>query len=66
MNGKEEDRDLRVCIIGSGTTFISGVSYYSFLLTDALSQRFTVSVILMRRLIPRVFYPGRPRVGRRQ
>jgi glycosyltransferase involved in cell wall biosynthesis len=53
----------RICVVGSGTRFISGISYYTYYLSDALQETFNVSVILMRRLLPRRFYPGRSRVG---
>lgn len=52
-----------VLVIGSGTHFISGVSHYTRYVAVALAERVPVSVILMRRLIPRVLYPGRARVG---
>jgi len=53
----------RVCVVGSGTHFLSGISYYTYHLTRALSEESDISVILMRRLIPRRLYPGRARVG---
>jgi glycosyltransferase involved in cell wall biosynthesis len=61
----EEPRDdmLRICVVGSGTRFISGISYYTYYLADALQETFSVSVVLMRRLLPRHFYPGKKRVG---
>ncbi len=52
-----------VLVVGSGTRFISGVSHYTRYVAIALSERTSVSVILMRRLIPRALYPGRARVG---
>ena len=55
---------LRVCLVGSGTVFVSGISYYTYFLAEALSSHVEVSVVLMRRLIPAVLYPGRRRVGR--
>jgi len=55
----------RVLVVGSGTLFISGVSHYTRYLAVALAERASVSVILMRRLIPRALYPGRERVGER-
>ncbi len=54
---------LRICVVGSGTAFVSGISYYTYFLSQALTAHANVSVILMRRLIPRRFYPGRSRVG---
>jgi glycosyltransferase involved in cell wall biosynthesis len=52
-----------VVVVGSGTLFISGVSHYTRYMAVALAERTPVSVILMRRLIPRALYPGRERVG---
>jgi glycosyltransferase involved in cell wall biosynthesis len=52
-----------VLVVGSGTHFISGVSHYTRYVAVALAERTPVSVILMRRLIPRMLYPGRARVG---
>jgi len=54
-----------VLVVGPGTRFISGVSHYTRYVVLALAERTPVSVILMRRLIPRVLYPGRSRVGAR-
>lgn len=53
----------KVLVVGSGTRFLSGISYYTWHLSSALSERFEVSVILMRRLLPARLYPGRQRVG---
>jgi glycosyltransferase involved in cell wall biosynthesis len=52
------------CIIGSSWRFLSGISYYTCQLSNALAQGHRVSVILMRRLLPRRAYPGGSRVGR--
>jgi glycosyltransferase involved in cell wall biosynthesis len=53
----------RVLVVGSGTRFLSGISYYTWHLASALGTRFDVGVVLMRRLLPRHLYPGRNRVG---
>lgn len=50
-------------IVGPGDRFLSGVSYYTALLTSALAKRGPVAMLLLRRLCPRAFYPGRARVG---
>lgn len=55
---------IRVCVVGSGTRFLSGISYYTHRLACELHPRHEVSVILMRRLLPRRLYPGRERVGK--
>lgn len=58
-----ENKQLRVCVIGAGTRFLSGISYYTLYLANALAQPHKVSVILMRQLLPVQLYPGRKRVG---
>jgi glycosyltransferase involved in cell wall biosynthesis len=62
--GPDEPRSgLKVCVVGSGTRFVSGISYYTYFLACALKQRYDVVSILMRHLIPKRWYPGRQRVG---
>jgi glycosyltransferase involved in cell wall biosynthesis len=51
-------------IVGPGDRFLSGISYYTALLTTALGQRGPVALLLLRQVCPRVFYPGRARVGK--
>jgi glycosyltransferase involved in cell wall biosynthesis len=55
----------RIVVAGSGWHFLSGISYYTCRLANALGARHDVGVILMRRLLPERLYPGRERVGRR-
>jgi glycosyltransferase involved in cell wall biosynthesis len=52
-----------VLIVGPGDRFLSGVSYYTALLTSALAERGPVAMLLLRRVCPRAAYPGRARVG---
>lgn len=54
---------LRVCVVGAGTRFLSGISYYTLHLANALAPAHRVSVVLMRQLLPTRLYPGRRRVG---
>ena len=56
-------RSLRVCVVGSGTRFLSGITVYTVRLANALAAHNQVTVITMRGLLPRRFYPGRQRVG---
>ena len=53
----------RVCVVGPGTRFLSGITYYTFGLVGALAGDARVSAVLMRRLLPQFLYPGRSRVG---
>ncbi|MEV6299025.1 glycosyltransferase family 4 protein [Actinoplanes sp. NPDC051861] len=57
------DERTRILVVGSGWRFLSGISYYTCRLSNALSERFEVGTILMRRLLPARLYPGRARVG---
>jgi glycosyltransferase involved in cell wall biosynthesis len=53
----------RICVVGAGTRFLSGISYYTLRLTNALAGTHRVSAVLMRQLLPTRLYPGRRRVG---
>jgi glycosyltransferase involved in cell wall biosynthesis len=59
----ERENTARVCVVGPGRHFLSAMTYYTFGLVNALSRRQPTSAILIRRLIPSHFYPGRARVG---
>lgn len=59
---KTSDR-VDVCVVGSGTRFVSGLSYFTHRLALSFGEHSRTSVILMRQLIPTRFYPGRDRVG---
>ena len=54
-----EQQLLRVCVVGAGTRFLSGISYYTLRLVNALAPSHEVSAILMRQLLPTALYPGR-------
>lgn len=54
----------RVCVVGPGTRFLSGITYYTYSLIGALAGAgHPCSVVLIRKLIPSRLYPGRARVG---
>jgi glycosyltransferase involved in cell wall biosynthesis len=53
----------RICVVGPGTMFLSGITYYTLSLVNALEAHAEPSALLMRRLLPRRLYPGRTRVG---
>jgi glycosyltransferase involved in cell wall biosynthesis len=56
----------RVLVVGAGARFLSGVTYYTIRLSNALAKRYPVAVIPMRQLLPTRLYPGRSRVGARR
>lgn len=58
------DDSARVLVVGAGSRFLSGISYYTNRLINALGTRHRVSAILIRQMMPARWYPGRERVGR--
>jgi glycosyltransferase involved in cell wall biosynthesis len=63
MRTRPADRPMAITVVGAGTRFLSGMSYYTIRLANAFAGRHRVSVITMRQLLPTRFYPGRARVG---
>jgi glycosyltransferase involved in cell wall biosynthesis len=53
-----------ILIVGPSRYFLSGISYYTIRLANALSEDNNVSVVCMRKLLPEFLFPGRDRVGR--
>jgi glycosyltransferase involved in cell wall biosynthesis len=63
MNEPVKRSGHQVLVVGPGTQFLSGVSYYTWQVVKSLSTEYQTSVILLKNLIPKIFYPGRKRVG---
>jgi glycosyltransferase involved in cell wall biosynthesis len=55
----------KICVIGPSKMFLSGISYYTNSLSNALSEDHDVSVLQLRRLLPNSLFPGRDRIGSR-
>ena len=54
----------RACVVGPGTRFLSGITYYTYSLVTALSEAgYECSAMLIRDLVPTRLYPGRARVA---
>jgi glycosyltransferase involved in cell wall biosynthesis len=60
-----DENRARIVVVGSGWRFLSGISYYTCRLSNALASEFEVGAILMRRLLPARLYPGRARIGQK-
>jgi len=59
-----DNTPLSVCLVGPGWRFTSGISYYTCRLANSMAtDQCDTSVILIRRLLPRLLYPGKSRVG---
>ncbi len=53
-----------VAIFGPSKRFLSGVSYYTIRLSNALSEFIDVKTILFRNMLPKKLFPGWRRVGK--
>ena len=53
-----------ITIFGPSTRFLSGVSYYTIRLSNALSEFIDVKAVLFRNMLPRKLFPGWRRVGK--
>jgi glycosyltransferase involved in cell wall biosynthesis len=62
-SGRPADGTTRVVVVGAGTRLLSGMSYYTIRLTNALAALYPVAAIPMRQLMPSFLYPGRSRIG---
>ncbi|MDH7509815.1 MAG: glycosyltransferase [Methanolinea sp.] len=61
--GKAEKRPMQVVLIGPSFRYLSGISYYTVRLANALSRKASVRAVLFRHMLPRKLFPGWKRVG---
>lgn len=54
----------RICLVGPGWRFTSGISYYTCRLAHAIAEQHSASVVQLRQLLPVHLYPGRRHVGK--
>ncbi|MCA1916160.1 glycosyltransferase [Methanospirillum hungatei] len=52
-----------ISVIGPSTRFLSGISYYTIRLCNALSEKSAVNAVLFRNMLPKRLFPGWKRVG---
>jgi glycosyltransferase involved in cell wall biosynthesis len=57
-------KKLKVCIVGPSKKFLSGISYYTIRLANALAGDYDVSVLCFRNLLPKFLFPGSKHVGK--
>jgi glycosyltransferase involved in cell wall biosynthesis len=53
-----------ICIVGPSKRFLSGISYYTISLANAMSEKKNVSVVCFRQLLPTFLFPGKSHVGK--
>ncbi|MDK2831291.1 MAG: hypothetical protein PWQ75_1043 [Methanolobus sp.] len=54
----------KICIVGPSKRFISGLSYYTIELANAMSESHKVCVLCFRQLLPTFLFPGKKHVGK--
>ena len=54
---------MKICVIGPSKKFLSGITYFTIGLSNALKKKHDVSVLHLRNLIPSFLFPGHKRVG---
>lgn len=50
----------RVVLVGPGRRFLGGITYYTYGLANAFAKECELSVLLIRRLVPRRLFPAAP------
>jgi len=55
---------MKVAIVGPSTRFLSGISYFTIRLSNALAEFAEVKAILFREMLPKILFPGWKRVGK--
>ncbi|MDH7594217.1 MAG: glycosyltransferase [Methanomicrobiales archaeon] len=57
------EKKIKIAIVGPSSRFLSGISYYTIRLANALSKEAAVIAILYRNMLPSRLFPGWKRVG---
>jgi len=55
---------MKICVIGPSKKFLSGITYFTIGLSNALNKEHDVSVLYLRNLIPGFLFPGHKRLGK--
>jgi glycosyltransferase involved in cell wall biosynthesis len=59
MSNRDENRTLRVCLVGPAYPYRGGISHYNTCLAEELSKRHEVHIINFTRLYPEFLFPGK-------
>lgn len=63
MTISKNSQRISAVLIGPSKRFLSGISYFTILLSNALSESIDVDVVLFRDMLPKNLFPGWKRVG---
>jgi glycosyltransferase involved in cell wall biosynthesis len=61
---KNAAKSLNIVLMGPSTRFLSGITYFTIRLANALTDVATVEVLLFRHMLPLKLFPGWKRVGK--
>ena len=64
-NKQLKNKKMNITIIGPSKKFLSGISYYTIRLANALDRNYNVSIITIKNLLPKFLFPGKYRVGKK-
>jgi glycosyltransferase involved in cell wall biosynthesis len=59
----EKSKKISVVIIGPSQKFLSGISYFTLRLSNALAEYANIHAVLFRNMLPKHLFPGWKRVG---
>jgi glycosyltransferase involved in cell wall biosynthesis len=60
----DEERSWKIVVMGPSVRFLSGITYFTIRLTNALSEIAEVDALLFRKMLPLKLFPGWKRVGK--
>jgi len=63
-SGDAGEVQLRISIFGPSTRFLSGITYFTIRLSNALVSIGRIDAILFRHMLPKKLFPGWKRVGK--
>jgi glycosyltransferase involved in cell wall biosynthesis len=68
MTGPEAvgERNWKIVVMGPSTRFLSGITYFTIRLANALTEIGEVDALLFRKMLPLKLFPGWKRVGKMQ
>lgn len=62
--GQGNNVTLHICVFGPSTRFLSGITYFTIRLANALVSIGRVDALLFRHMLPKKLFPGWKRVGK--
>ena len=61
---KNLKKPIKICLFGPSKKFLSGITYFTIRLANALNKKYDVCIVNLRNLLPKFLFPGHKRVGK--